>query len=138
MRIAPFSNRLALSVPSNVQRLRCLANYEALQFSEPIRGLAENMVNRMVKNSSHSGGKYVSIHLRFEEVLLFHSIYIYINITLCKATFASTSCKFISCICYRIWLHFLVVLMMVAWRRSMRWIKLEKGVGEENLEDEAE
>ncbi|KAH7671148.1 GDP-fucose protein O-fucosyltransferase protein [Dioscorea alata] len=67
VRIAPFSNRLALSVPSKVQRLRCLANYEALQFSEPIRGLAENMVSRMVKNSSHSGGKYVSIHLRFEE-----------------------------------------------------------------------
>lgn len=25
----------------------------------------------MVKNSSESGGKYVSVHLRFEEVLLF-------------------------------------------------------------------
>ncbi|KAJ0973221.1 hypothetical protein J5N97_021180 [Dioscorea zingiberensis] len=67
VRIAPFSNRLALSVPSNVQRLRCLTNYEALRFSEPIRGLAENLVDRMVKNSSHSSGKYVSVHLRFEE-----------------------------------------------------------------------
>ncbi|XP_075650805.1 O-fucosyltransferase 9 isoform X1 [Castanea sativa] len=67
VRIAPFSNRLAQEVPSNVQWLRCLANYEALRFSGPIRRLAENMVDRMVKNSSQSGGKYVSVHLRFEE-----------------------------------------------------------------------
>nr|XP_023920469.1 O-fucosyltransferase 9 isoform X1 [Quercus suber]XP_023920470.1 O-fucosyltransferase 9 isoform X2 [Quercus suber] len=67
VRIAPFSNRLALEVPSNVQWLRCLANYEALRFSGSISRLAENMVDRMVKNSSQSGGKYVSVHLRFEE-----------------------------------------------------------------------
>ncbi|XP_050251581.1 O-fucosyltransferase 9 isoform X2 [Quercus robur] len=67
VRIAPFSNRLAQEVPSNVQWLRCLVNYEALRFSGPIRRLAENMVDRMVKNSSQSGGKYVSVHLRFEE-----------------------------------------------------------------------
>nr|XP_029118394.1 O-fucosyltransferase 9 isoform X2 [Elaeis guineensis] len=66
VRIAPFSNRLAHSVPSNIQGLRCLTNYEALRFSQPIRLLAENMVDRMVKNSSMSGGKYVSVHLRFE------------------------------------------------------------------------
>lgn len=68
MRIAPFSNRLAQGVPSNIQGLRCLANFEALRFSEPIRMLAEKMVDRMVKNSSQSGGKYVSVHLRFETV----------------------------------------------------------------------
>lgn len=67
VRIAPFSNRLAHSVPSNIQRLRCFTNYEALRFSQPIRGLAENMVDRMVKNSSMTDGKYVSVHLRFEE-----------------------------------------------------------------------
>ncbi|KAH9757841.1 O-fucosyltransferase 9 [Citrus sinensis] len=66
VRIAPFSNRLAQGVPSNIQGLRCLANFEALRFSEPIRMLAEKMVDRMVKNSSQSGGKYVSVHLRFE------------------------------------------------------------------------
>ncbi|XP_044511984.1 O-fucosyltransferase 9 [Mangifera indica] len=66
VRIAPFSNRLAHGVPSNIQGLRCLANFEALRFSEPIRMLAEKMVERMVKNSSQSGGKYVSVHLRFE------------------------------------------------------------------------
>jgi len=70
VRIAPFSNRLAHSVPSGVQKLRCLANYEALRFSESIRILAENMVGRMIKRSSLTGGKYVSVHLRFEEVLM--------------------------------------------------------------------
>lgn len=68
MRIAPFSNRLANSVPSNIHALRCLANYEALRFSEPIRILADNMVDRMIKKSALTGGKYMSVHLRFEEV----------------------------------------------------------------------
>lgn len=54
----------------NIQALRCLANYEALRFSEPIRILADNMVDRMIKRSSLTDGKYVSVHLRFEEVLL--------------------------------------------------------------------
>uniref|UniRef100_A0ACD5XIK2 Uncharacterized protein n=1 Tax=Avena sativa TaxID=4498 RepID=A0ACD5XIK2_AVESA len=67
VRIAPFSNRLAQSVPSNIQTLRCLVNYQALRFAEPIRVLAEDMVVRMMKKSSSTGGKYVSVHLRFEE-----------------------------------------------------------------------
>lgn len=73
MRIAPFSNRLAHAVPTNIQGIRCLANFEALRFSEPIRILAAKMVDRMVRNSSKSGGKYVSVHLRFEEVIFFLS-----------------------------------------------------------------
>uniref|UniRef100_A0A803NMQ9 O-fucosyltransferase family protein n=1 Tax=Cannabis sativa TaxID=3483 RepID=A0A803NMQ9_CANSA len=67
VRIAPFSNRLAHAVPSSVQGLRCLANFEALRFSEPIKRLAEKMVDRMFKKSYQSDGKYVSVHLRFEE-----------------------------------------------------------------------
>ncbi|KAG5021193.1 hypothetical protein JHK82_017112 [Glycine max] len=67
VRIAPFSNRLAQAVPSKIQGLRCFANFGALRFSEPIRTLAESLVDRMVKYSSQSGGKYVSVHLRFEE-----------------------------------------------------------------------
>ncbi|XP_059630921.1 O-fucosyltransferase 9 [Cornus florida] len=77
VRIAPFSNRLAQAVPSNIQGLRCLANYEALRFSEPIRVLAENMVDRMVTNSSKSGGKYISVHLRFEEDMVAFSCCVY-------------------------------------------------------------
>ncbi|XP_038890311.1 O-fucosyltransferase 9 [Benincasa hispida] len=67
VRIAPFSNRLAHGVPSDVQALRCLANFEALRFAESIRVLADLMVYRMIKKSSQSGGKYISVHLRFEE-----------------------------------------------------------------------
>ncbi|KAJ3671675.1 hypothetical protein LUZ60_007754 [Juncus effusus] len=68
VRIAPFSNRLAQTIPPKMQRMRCLANFESLRFSEPIRSLAENMVERMVKKSrSLSSGKYVSVHLRFEK-----------------------------------------------------------------------
>ncbi|KAK4706329.1 hypothetical protein R3W88_034115 [Solanum pinnatisectum] len=67
VRIAPFSNRLAHSVPPNIQGLRCLCNFEALRFSEPIRMLAAKMVDRMVKKSSKTSGRYVSVHIRFEE-----------------------------------------------------------------------
>ncbi|KAL8110828.1 hypothetical protein AgCh_026534 [Apium graveolens] len=77
VRIAPFSNRLAHAVPSNVQALRCLANFEALRFSETIRTLAAKMVDRMVKNSTNSGGKYISVHLRFEEDMVAFSCCIY-------------------------------------------------------------
>ncbi|XP_020868626.1 uncharacterized protein At1g04910 isoform X2 [Arabidopsis lyrata subsp. lyrata] len=66
VRVAPFSNRLAHAVPAHIQGLRCLANFEALRFADPIRLLAEKMVNRMVTKSVQSGGKYVSVHLRFE------------------------------------------------------------------------
>ncbi|KFK27807.1 hypothetical protein AALP_AA8G431600 [Arabis alpina] len=66
VRVAPFSNRLAHAVPAHIQGLRCLANFEALRFAEPIRLLADKMVNRMVTKSVQSGGKYVSVHLRFE------------------------------------------------------------------------
>ncbi|CAL4896698.1 unnamed protein product [Urochloa decumbens] len=67
VRIAPFSNRLAQSIPSNIQALRCLVNYHALRYAEPIRTLADDLVVRMMKKSSLTGGKYVSVHLRFEE-----------------------------------------------------------------------
>ncbi|CAM0874660.1 unnamed protein product [Alopecurus aequalis] len=77
VRIAPFSNRLANSVPSNIHALRCLANYEALRFSVPIRILADNMVDRMIRKSSFTGGKYMSVHLRFEEDMVAFSCCIY-------------------------------------------------------------
>ncbi|KAK4752004.1 hypothetical protein SAY87_020802 [Trapa incisa] len=70
VRIAPFSNRLAQAAPSYIQGLRCLANFEALRFAEPIRLLAEQMVQRMVKKSIAAGGRYVSVHLRFEKDMI--------------------------------------------------------------------
>ncbi|XVF02851.1 hypothetical protein REPUB_Repub04eG0210200 [Reevesia pubescens] len=67
IRISPFANRLSFDAPPDVQRLRCLANYEALRFSSPILNLGETLVARMKERSANSGGKYVSVHLRFEE-----------------------------------------------------------------------
>ncbi|TYH88421.1 hypothetical protein ES332_D01G187500v1 [Gossypium tomentosum] len=67
IRISPFANRLSFDAPAAVQRLRCLANYEALRFSSPILSLGETLVARMKERSANSGGKYLSVHLRFEE-----------------------------------------------------------------------
>ncbi|MBA0706295.1 hypothetical protein Golax_018415, partial [Gossypium laxum] len=67
IRISPFANRLSFDAPPAVQRLRCLANYEALRFSSPILSLGETLVARMKERSANSGGKYLSVHLRFEE-----------------------------------------------------------------------
>lgn len=68
IRISPFANRLSFDAPPAVQRLRCLANYEALRFSNPILGLGETLVSRMKERSVNNSGKYISVHLRFEEV----------------------------------------------------------------------
>ncbi|KAF7849983.1 hypothetical protein BT93_L0054 [Corymbia citriodora subsp. variegata] len=67
IRISPFANRLSFDAPPAVQRLRCLANYEALRFSNPILSLGESLVARMKEHSVKNGGKYISVHLRFEE-----------------------------------------------------------------------
>ncbi|XP_031262591.1 protein ESMERALDA 1 [Pistacia vera] len=67
IRISPFANRLSFDAPSAVQRLRCLANYEALRFSSPISNLGDILVARMKERSVKHGGKYISVHLRFEE-----------------------------------------------------------------------
>ncbi|KAG6405550.1 hypothetical protein SASPL_133140 [Salvia splendens] len=68
IRISPFANRLSFDAPPAVQRLRCLANYQALRFSDPISSLGQTLVTRMKKLSVNNGGKYISVHLRFEEV----------------------------------------------------------------------
>ncbi|KAD6119321.1 hypothetical protein E3N88_10592 [Mikania micrantha] len=77
VRIAPFSNRLAHAVPSEIQGLRCLSNFGALRFSEPIRTLAAKMVDKMIRNTSSNGGKYISVHLRFEEDMVAFSCCVY-------------------------------------------------------------
>ncbi|XP_021733107.1 uncharacterized protein At1g04910-like [Chenopodium quinoa] len=77
IRISPFANRLSFDAPPAVQRLRCLANYEALRFSSPILTLGETLVARMKERSASSGGKYVSVHLRFEEDMVAFSCCIF-------------------------------------------------------------
>ncbi|XP_002284399.1 O-fucosyltransferase 10 [Vitis vinifera] len=77
IRIAPFANRLAMNVPPRVQFLRCLANNVALRFSFPVSTLARKLVKRMIEKSSRTGGKYVSVHLRFEEDMVAFSCCLY-------------------------------------------------------------
>lgn len=72
--MSPFAKRLSYDVPPDVQRLRCLANYKALRFSKPLLTMGETLVSRMKERSANNGGKYVSVHLRFEEV---HSLSYY-------------------------------------------------------------
>ncbi|URE48263.1 GDP-fucose protein O-fucosyltransferase [Musa troglodytarum] len=67
IRISPFANRLSFDAPSTIQRLRCLANFEALRFSNPIATLAAKLVSRMKEHSKDNDGKYIAVHLRFEE-----------------------------------------------------------------------
>ncbi|KAM3410898.1 hypothetical protein ACQJBY_002860 [Aegilops geniculata] len=68
IRISPFANRLSFDAPPVVQRLRCLVNFEALKFSNPIATLSETLISRMREKSAESNGKYIAVHLRFEEV----------------------------------------------------------------------
>lgn len=77
IRISPFANRLSMSVPPSIEFLRCLTNYKALRFSSPISTLAHKLINRMTEKSSSYGGKYVSIHLRFEEDMVAFSCCLY-------------------------------------------------------------
>ncbi|XP_047312505.1 protein ESMERALDA 1-like [Impatiens glandulifera] len=67
IRIAPFAHRLSFDAPPAVQRFRCLANYEALRFSNSVLSMGESLVRRMRERSANNSGKYVSVHLRFEE-----------------------------------------------------------------------
>ncbi|KAI3960348.1 hypothetical protein MKW98_017072 [Papaver atlanticum] len=77
IRIAPFANRLAMEIPPNFQYLRCLTNYKALKFADPISALAEQLVQRMIEKSTKTDGKYVAVHLRFEEDMVAFSCCIY-------------------------------------------------------------
>ncbi|TVU36789.1 hypothetical protein EJB05_18736, partial [Eragrostis curvula] len=74
IRISPFANRLSFDAPPAVQRLRCLANFEALKFSKPITSLSDTLVSRMREKSAENNGKYVAVHLRFEEVSFLYKI----------------------------------------------------------------
>ncbi|KAL1553659.1 Protein ESMERALDA 1 [Salvia divinorum] len=77
IRLSPFANRLSTDAPPAVQRLRCLTNYQALRFSDPISALGELLVEKMKRHSVKNGGKYVSVHLRFEEDMVAFSCCVY-------------------------------------------------------------
>eukprot|EP00249_Psilotum_nudum_P003058 c16374_g2_i1 orf=1-1251(-) len=78
IRISPFANRLSFDkIPPRIQQLRCLTNFEALRFAHPISDVGKVLVGRMVEHSASSDGKYLAVHLRFEEDMVAFSCCIY-------------------------------------------------------------
>lgn len=78
IRIAPFANRLSYGeIPSRIQQLRCFANFESLRFADTIAAVGEKLALRMKERSAKYDGKYVAVHLRFEEDMVAFSCCIY-------------------------------------------------------------
>ncbi|EPS72903.1 hypothetical protein M569_01846, partial [Genlisea aurea] len=86
--IAPFSHRLAFdNMPSDIQRLRCKVNFQALVFVPLVRSLGDALVNRLrsppdaatelrevsLINENAGSGKFVVLHLRFDKDMAAHS-----------------------------------------------------------------
>ncbi|KAK7282891.1 hypothetical protein RIF29_11997 [Crotalaria pallida] len=91
--IAPFSHRLTFNnLPSDIQRLRCKVNFEALSFVPQIKELGSAIVYRLRntpaidqdegnaylleetdKVGKQQAGKYVVLHLRFDKDMAAHS-----------------------------------------------------------------
>ncbi|WVZ21566.1 hypothetical protein V8G54_008888 [Vigna mungo] len=91
--IAPFSHRLTFNnLPSDIQRLRCKVNFEALIFVPHIKELGDAIIHRLRHTSvvnqaevkdfpleetdmvgKQQTGKFVVLHLRFDKDMAAHS-----------------------------------------------------------------
>ncbi|CAL5204594.1 unnamed protein product [Lathyrus oleraceus] len=91
--IAPFSHRLTFNgLPSDIQRLRCKVNFEALNFVPHLQELGSIIVQRLRYNATvtqdeandylleetnklgkRQSGKFVVLHLRFDKDMAAHS-----------------------------------------------------------------
>ncbi|KAJ9560661.1 hypothetical protein OSB04_005821 [Centaurea solstitialis] len=64
--LTKFDYRLANRLDTDLQKLRCRANYHALRYTDPIREMGEKLVERMRMKSKH----FIALHLRFESDML--------------------------------------------------------------------
>ncbi len=77
--IAPFSHRLAFNhLPTEIQRLRCRVNFEALKFVPAIHQLGDTLIQRLQETSQLQDdkyaletAKYLALHLRFDKVRVY-------------------------------------------------------------------
>eukprot|EP00271_Cylindrocystis_brebissonii_P001285 TRINITY_DN11597_c0_g1_i1.p1 TRINITY_DN11597_c0_g1~~TRINITY_DN11597_c0_g1_i1.p1 ORF type:complete len:551 (+),score=76.63 TRINITY_DN11597_c0_g1_i1:175-1827(+) len=66
LRLTKFDFRLADDLPHELQKLRCRANYRALQFTPAISSVATLLVSSLRALSP----KYIAVHLRYEPDML--------------------------------------------------------------------
>ncbi|MCD9639783.1 O-fucosyltransferase 16 [Datura stramonium] len=72
VQIMKFDFRLANSLDTDLQKLRCRVNYHALKFVDPILRMGEKLAQRMRLRSKH----FIALHLRFEpDMLAFSGCY---------------------------------------------------------------
>ncbi|XP_058786273.1 O-fucosyltransferase 31 [Vicia villosa] len=91
--IAPFSHRLTFNgLPTDIQRLRCKVNFEALNFVPHVQELGSIIVQRLRYNATvdqaeandylleethklgkRQSGKFIVLHLRFDKDMAAHS-----------------------------------------------------------------
>ncbi|KAL8229482.1 hypothetical protein R6Q57_014382 [Mikania cordata] len=64
--LTKFDFRLSNRLATNLQKLRCRANYHALKFTDPILEMGQKLVDRMRKKSK----RFIALHLRFESDML--------------------------------------------------------------------
>ncbi|KAL8249016.1 hypothetical protein R6Q59_005884 [Mikania micrantha] len=58
--LTKFDFRLSNRLATNLQKLRCRANYHALKFTDPILEMGQKLVDRMRKKSK----RFIALHLR--------------------------------------------------------------------------
>ncbi|KAI3774240.1 hypothetical protein L1987_48787 [Smallanthus sonchifolius] len=64
--LTKFDYRLSNNLDTDLQKLRCQANYHALRYTDPIRETGKRLVERMRMKSEC----YIALHLRFESDML--------------------------------------------------------------------
>lgn len=66
VQLTKFDYRLSNKLDTDLQKLRCRANYHALKFTNPINEMGKKLVERMRMKSKH----FIALHLRYIAIFL--------------------------------------------------------------------